>query len=298
MSPNSVGSENVIRFLAESTKKNLKELFIVQPTNLVKTLVKLFKPFISSKFWHKLHYVNDMKALYQYMSPQQIQLPITLNASGAGSPRVVVQQLDKPTKGEIFGRSLDHVMQHPMNAKEPMPLIVANAIRYLSVHGPKTEGIFRLSGKRQKLDDIKAAYDRGQIVDFSGESDVHAIAGLLKGFIRELPDPILPFNVYNKWIGAFSASDLSGTKSRMKQLLKNVPSTNLVVLSALMGLCVKISLQSQDNKMTPQNLAICWGPNILKSREVTLTTALLDAGTVNSIVSLFILHYDYFFLDL
>jgi len=270
-------------------KKNLKELFIVQPTNLVKTTMKFFKPFISNKFWRKLHYINDIKALYQFMSPQQVQLPIELNASSIDT------KSEKPTKGEIFGEHLQIVMEHPMNINESMPLIVSNAIRYLTINGPKTEGVFRLCGKLQRLEDIKAAYDRGEAVDFSGESDVHVIAGLLKSYIRELPDPLLCFHVYRQWIDSYTSSDITGTKARMKELLKKLPKTNRVILNALMGLCVKIAARSKENKMTAQNLAICWAPNILKAQEENFAVALMDAGTVNSIVSLFISNYTYFF---
>jgi len=290
------GSENVPKFawlrkcysiFSRKYKKNLKGLFVVQPTNLVKGLLKLFKPFVSNKFWRKLHYINEIKELYQYMSPQQVQLPIEL------LPREITD--GKSFKGEIFGVSLTEVMNHPMNQDQTIPLIVLNCMRFLLRNATEVEGIFRLSGRAQRIEELKHAYDRGEAVDFSSEADVHVTAGLLKLYFRELPDPLCTFTLYHEWIASNDPLDLEATKARMKELLKKLPPTNYLTLSSLMALLAMIAESSHITKMTAPNLAICWAPNILKPKEENLASVLNDANCVNSIVSLFVLHYDYFF---
>jgi len=221
------------------------------------------------------------------MSPQQVQLPIELQ------PKEIKSEKCPP--GEIFGVQLEEVMRHPMNQDQVIPLIVLNAMRYLFQNATKVEGIFRLSGRAQRLDEIKRAYNRGEAVDFSAEPDVHVIAGLLKSYFRELPDPLCCFDMYHEWISSYDVKDIQSTKTKMKTLLSRLPTTNYRTLSSLMALLSQIAQCSQETKMTPPNLAICWAPNILKPREESLTSALTDSGTVNGIVSMFITYYGYFF---
>uniref|UniRef100_A0A6B2LCK7 Rho-GAP domain-containing protein n=1 Tax=Arcella intermedia TaxID=1963864 RepID=A0A6B2LCK7_9EUKA len=246
--------------------------------------MNLFKPFISSKFWKKLHYVNEMKELYSFMDPQQIQLSINL------LPGEMIA-----SRPEIFGVGLSEVMEHPMNRDSPCPLIVLNCLRYLKKNGTETEGIFRLSGRAQRIEELKQAYNRGEVTDLSNEADVHVIAGLLKSYFRELPDPLCCHHLYPEWIAAYDPNDLENTKRNIAKILKKLPQTNLLTLSLLMGLLAEILVNSAITKMTASNLAICWAPNIIKPLQDSLTSALNDTNYITSIVSLFILHYEEFF---
>uniref|UniRef100_A0A6B2LGC1 Rho-GAP domain-containing protein n=1 Tax=Arcella intermedia TaxID=1963864 RepID=A0A6B2LGC1_9EUKA len=186
-------------------------------------------------------------------------------------------------------------MKHPMNRFKDIPIIVSNAVNYLSIHGPKTEGIFRLSGKMQTIEEIKTSYDRGVPIDFQNETEVHAIAGILKLYLRELPDPLLCFSSYKQWIESYCPTDIEGTKHKMKVLLGQLPTINRNILALLMRLCAAITVHSAENKMTFSNLAICLAPNILKAPDESLTLALMDAGTVNGVVAMFIQYYVDFF---
>ena len=56
-------------------KKNLKQLFIVHPTFWIRTSFKLFRPFLSSKFWRKLTYIDNIEQLDQYIDRDEIVLP-------------------------------------------------------------------------------------------------------------------------------------------------------------------------------------------------------------------------------
>jgi len=49
-------------------KKNLKELHVVKPTRWLKFLAACFRPFLSSKFWKKLHYVEDIQSLQKHFN--------------------------------------------------------------------------------------------------------------------------------------------------------------------------------------------------------------------------------------
>jgi len=286
------GSENIPKFaflrkcygiFSRKYKKNLKALYILQATKLVKGVVKLFKPFLSNKFWKKLHYINEVKELYQFMNPQQVQLPIELLPSSSNA------------KPDIFGVPLEESMRHPMNTYAPIPLIVLNCMKYLLKNGTQTEGIFRLSGRAQRIEELKDAYNRGEVVDFSNEPDVHVISGLLKLYFRTLPDPVCCHSLYREWIAAYNSQDMESTRIKLRAILKKLPEVNFLTLSSLMGLLSLIKESSEQTKMTAPNLAICWAPNIIRPKEESLSAALVESNIVNNIVSLLISDFIFFF---
>lgn len=63
-------------------------------------------------------------------------------------------------------------------------------------------GIFRLSGSSVRIDEYQQAFDKGVQVDLSTENDPHCVSGLLKSYFRELPEPILTFGLYDRFIAA------------------------------------------------------------------------------------------------
>eukprot|EP01125_Pyxidicula_operculata_P019694 TRINITY_DN715_c0_g1_i1.p1 TRINITY_DN715_c0_g1~~TRINITY_DN715_c0_g1_i1.p1 ORF type:complete len:601 (-),score=146.86 TRINITY_DN715_c0_g1_i1:36-1838(-) len=271
---------------SRSYKKNLKQLFVIHPSTLVKTTMKLFKPFISNKFWKKLKYIEDYKQIFQYVSPQQVKLP----------PEVILHvSKSRPAQHQIFGVPLDQVMQHPMNSKYTMPVIVMRAIDYLSKNG-KVEGVFRLSGHAQRIDQIKQMYDAGEEISFSDETDVHVIACLLKTYIRELPNPLLTYELHQQWLDAYS-NETEQAILNLRKLIKILPTPNHTILNNLIQLLHDLTLDEEKTKMSAANLAICWSPNILRSKDSSNPTkALLETTVLNGITKLFITHYKELFV--
>jgi RalA-binding protein 1 len=53
-------------------------------------------------------------------------------------------------------------------------------------------GVLRLSGSASEIERYQKRFDEGQDVDFARANvDVHVVAGLLKLFLREMPEPLL-----------------------------------------------------------------------------------------------------------
>jgi hypothetical protein len=102
--------------------------------------------------------------------------------------------------GSTFGVPLDMV---PC-ASNGVPLVVEKALQHLEVADMKTEGIFRLSGAASTVQSLKEAFDKGPVA--SGRAalaectDAHAIAGVVKLFLREMPEPLLSYALYESWI--------------------------------------------------------------------------------------------------
>jgi Rho GTPase-activating protein 1 len=259
-------------------KKNLKQLFIVYPTFWVKTIFRVFRPFVSNKFWSKLVYVDDPKKLYNYMNPTAVQLP----------EYAMTDALRAELK-RYFGVPLDRLMSHPLNEGLEMPHIVEAACRALDTpRALEQEGIFRLSGTLSRMKELRGQYDRGVLVDLDKEPEVHAVAGLLKMWLRELPDPLIPYFLYDMFIDNFDKNDIQGSRLRVANLMISIPLFNLRILDKMLRLLNKISTYSSINKMTTTNLAIVFGPNLLRPEQESPEFALFHASIIPAIVKFMI----------
>lgn len=104
--------------------------------------------------------------------------------------------------GKTFGMPLDVV---PCDT-HGVPLVIEMALQHLRARDMRTEGLFRLSGAASAVQALKDAFDRDGAVDGKAAMDAcldgHAVAGLVKLFLREMPEPLLTFELYDAWIAA------------------------------------------------------------------------------------------------
>lgn len=244
-------------------KKNLKQLFVVHPSFWVRTGFQFFRPFISSKFWKKVVYVNDVRQLYQYMSPSQVKFPLYVTS----------QPGFLKSDNVMFGQSLEFAMAHPMNNNLEVPCLVESAINAVAAHGLEIEGIFRVSGNATRIKELQDAFDKGNASDLSHE-DIHTTTGLLKRYLRELPEPLIPFSIFPSLVAVFTEQknmDPGAAEeirlATMQAVLCEIPSVSFHVLDRLTQLMSKIVALADKNKMGSSNLAIVVGPNVMYSED-------------------------------
>jgi len=156
----------------------------------------------------------------------------------------------------------------------------------------KTEGIFRLSGSVTLINELKTNVDKGNAVDLASVNDPHAVAGLLKMFLRELPEPLCTFELHEKFleIQRFHSEDML---EKSKHLLNSLPSDHRTLFLELLSLLLKVSSYSEFNKMTSQNLAIVFGPNIFRGRDESAFAAIENSQSVNELTTFLIEHAQY-----
>jgi Rho GTPase-activating protein RGD1 len=132
------------------------------------------------------------------VSPLQTSQPRTLAPSNVN---ILDSQLSS-RKGATFGVSLDDVLNRE-NAV--LPLIVAQCVLAVDEFGLRTEGIYRVSGSATTLAKLKDLFDfEPDHIDFRTPAgffgDIHAVAGILKQYLRELPEPVLTRAYYHDFI--------------------------------------------------------------------------------------------------
>ena len=70
----------------------------------------------------------------------------------------------------------------------------------LSIAGIEQEGLFRISGNKSVMEKLKASFEKTGTADLEETADVLSAAGLLKMFLRELPDSVIPDNLTRQFI--------------------------------------------------------------------------------------------------
>ncbi|CAN9508327.1 unnamed protein product [Ophioblennius macclurei] len=276
-------------------KKNLKALYVVHPTNFIRIVWNIFKPLISQKFGKKLKYVNYLAELREHLNYDQLFIPpevvrhdekLRAAQKGGASPLVKAPPPRPPLPSQQFGVSLQYIRERNRNAA--IPPVMTQTVEYLKEHGLKTEGIFRRSVHVQVIKDVQKLYNLGKPVDFAALGNIHVPAVILKAFLRELPEPLLTFRVYQQAQDILSVQS-SLRVSKCKHIVQSLPEHQLMVSRYLMGFLHMVSQESVANRMSASNLACVFGVNLLWPRHGTIC---LNALTpINIFTEILIEHF-------
>ncbi|XP_063166466.1 protein FAM13A isoform X2 [Candoia aspera] len=162
---------------------------------------------------------------------------------------------------KFFGASLQEMQQEGLS-NCGIPTVVWDIVEYLSWHGLSQEGLFRVNGNLKTVEQLRVKYESGDQVDLAAEGDVSSAASLLKLFLRELPDRVIPSAIYPKLIQLYQASQKYGLEtSDLRDLLRQMPETHYCLLKYLCHFLKRVAEHHSENKMTVSNLATVFGPN-------------------------------------
>ncbi|KAG6920068.1 hypothetical protein DXG01_010136 [Tephrocybe rancida] len=174
-----------------------------------------------------------------------------------------------------FGETLDGIirLQERKYPQQKVPIILpflADGI--LALGGLKSEGIFRVPGDADSVSELKLRIDRGYYTT-DGVNDPHVLASLMKLWLRELCDPLVPEEMYNECITS------SKDPSACVQIVERLPTINrrvvLFVVSFLQHF-LEEKVQSLT-KMTPANLALVMAPNLLRCNSELMSVVFTNA---------------------
>eukprot|EP01104_Vermistella_antarctica_P020800 TRINITY_DN9064_c0_g1_i1.p1 TRINITY_DN9064_c0_g1~~TRINITY_DN9064_c0_g1_i1.p1 ORF type:complete len:343 (-),score=76.62 TRINITY_DN9064_c0_g1_i1:36-917(-) len=196
--------------------------------------------------------------------------------------------MSTPT-GAVFGLPLETLCQQD---KDVVPICVRKLLLHLSSPGTlQLEGIFRVSAGVKALQEIKDKLDSGGDVDYDTVLDIHLVAGVLKLFLIELPEPLLTHDLYLEFIAASDQKDDNARAVESAKLMQKLPPCNFCLAAALFLFLQMMGKESESNKMTYMNLAIVFGQILLIPEEET-TEILKHAPKITNILKVIIEDYD------
>ncbi|XP_062280016.1 rho GTPase-activating protein 45 isoform X2 [Scomber scombrus] len=209
---------------------------------------------------------------------------------------------------QLFGRDF---VQSAASASDGIPFIVTKCISEIERRALKMKGIYRVNGVKTRVEKLCQAFENGKELVELSQCSPHDISNVLKLYLRQLPEPIMLFSLYHKLMGlakesmqsegdtpegeeAESSSSTPGVSrgpelvdrgantdpevlvlvDKLTDLLKELPKTNIATLRYIIRHLRRIAELEEDNKMSPNNLGIVFGPSLMRPRPTGATISL------------------------
>ncbi|KAI8263879.1 hypothetical protein K4K58_012727 [Colletotrichum sp. SAR11_239] len=169
---------------------------------------------------------------------------------------------------QAFGAPLAEAVRynHPVDINVPLPAVVYRCIQYLDAKNAiLEEGIFRLSGSNVVIKQLRERFNvEGDVNLVTDETyyDIHAVASLLKLYLRELPTTILTRDLHLEFLAVTEMSGLKEKIFALSELVQRLPQANATLLKYLIAFLIKIINNADMNKMTVRNVGIVFSPTL------------------------------------
>ncbi|XP_074420941.1 rho GTPase-activating protein 9 isoform X3 [Larus michahellis] len=214
-------------------------------------------------------------------------------------------------RDQVFGCRLDALCQRESTT---VPRFVRLCVEAVEERGLDVDGIYRVNGNLSVIQKLRFAVDRERAVTSDGRyvfpeqlsqeerlsladpewSDVHVVTGALKLFFRELPEPLVPYGLFDSFIEAVKLPDPQEQVERVAELVQSLPPPNYATLRYLLAHLCRVMERVDVNRMTRQNIGIVFGPTLLRPER---EPGSLAAGMAqqNQAVELLLAHFDRIF---
>lgn len=273
-------------------KKNLQALYLVHPTSFLKIISQVFRPVISVKFGRKINYINSLKELSEHIKLEQLSIPEQVKEYDrkiGGTNNITVPDSKPEYPTQQFGVTLQFIKQH---YKVVIPPVIRQCVEYLDKPDAlETEGIFRRSANVLKVRELKEAANRGETLTFDNP---HEAAVLLKTTLRELKEPLLTYDLYDEVMQFQSWSRDEQLRQVSILVMEKLPEDNYKLLKYTISFLSRVMERADLNKMTAQNLAVVFGPNLIWSENVTMSLSAI--GPINMFTQFLLQHHREIFI--
>ncbi|KAF3700052.1 GEM-interacting protein [Channa argus] len=206
-------------------------------------------------------------------------------------------------RGTVFGVDLSLLLR---DRPDEVPFVVLRCTSEIESRALSIQGVYRVSGSKPRIQKICQAFEmQKEQVDLSDLSP-HDITSILKHFFKELPEPLLTFDLYNDFIAVGKTiqhlserestqdtNDILDIIHNLQKLLQKLPSYCYSTLQHLMSHLHKVS-ENYENKMSSVNLGIVFGPTLLRplvSTDMSMI-ALLETSYQSVLVEFLITHHE------
>ncbi|XP_030640071.1 rho GTPase-activating protein 45 [Chanos chanos] len=198
---------------------------------------------------------------------------------------------------QLFGREFSEVAT---GSSDGIPFIIKKCICEIERRALRMKGIYRVNGVKTRVEKLCQAFENGKELVELSQSSPHDISNVLKLYLRQLPEPIMPFRLYNSLMGLAKESlqvvgpeganggkgpdlvdlgpdtepEILAMVAKVKELLTELPKENLTTLRYIARHLRRIAELEEDNKMSPSNLGIVFGPSLMRPRPSGATVSL------------------------
>mmetsp|Transcript_14866 Transcript_14866/g.37755 ORF Transcript_14866/g.37755 Transcript_14866/m.37755 type:complete len:490 (-) Transcript_14866:13-1482(-) len=183
----------------------------------------------------------------------------------------------------IFGIPLEELLVRE-GRNSYVPWLVEQCVDVLTTSKAiVSEGIFRLAPSKKTQVDLIDKLNKGVNVRLNDYS-VDDVAGLLKRFLRDLPNPVMTVELYPQFIGLWDNPSQHERLQGLKELISKLPIVYRILLQYLCGFLSDVAEHKASNRMDKRNLATIFSPILLHSAEAAFDDLLKETATASEIV--------------
>ncbi|KAI8643681.1 Rho GTPase activation protein [Parasitella parasitica] len=251
----------------ESIRKGWEILCVVSVTfPPSKNLETYLNRFVQQHFHQEK---NQLDVLSQYVSAKLVRICSRGARGKVLSAAEIERAKEAPFKPSVFGESLDAIMDLQ---KDDTKLFIPKIVTFLtqSVHdlnGSTSEGIFRVPGDADSVTEMRIRIENGNY-DSTGIDDPNVPASLLKYWLRDLAEPLIPTDLYDDCI------KYAHDKEKANDIINSLPNVNRRIALYMIRFLQDFTDPQviQHTRMNVVNLAMVFAPNFLRCPSVNLTT--------------------------
>ncbi|XP_061550006.1 rho GTPase-activating protein 21 isoform X1 [Phycodurus eques] len=256
--------------------------------------------FLGGKTDSKSHSPHSPKSEERRALRDEASPPRDRGAWKIGIPGIMRKPFEKKTPaGVTFGVRLDDCP--PAQSNRFVPLIVEVCCNVVEDRGLEYTGIYRVPGNNAAISNMQEELNTKGIADIDVQEDkwrdLNVISSLLKSFFRKLPEPLFTNEKYADFIEANRTENSVERLKELKKLIQELPDHHYETLKFLCAHLKRVSDNCEKNKMEPRNLAIVFGPTLVRTSEDNMTNMVNHMPDQCKIVENLIQQYDWFFTE-
>ncbi|KAM3586830.1 hypothetical protein VKS41_001886 [Umbelopsis sp. WA50703] len=201
----------------------------------------------------------------------------------------------KDARGSVYGADISELMP-----SGNIPVVVEKCIEEIERRGLEEVGIYRVAGSGETVSELRQQLNRYAATVNLGDDhwiDINVVADALKQFFRELPEPLLTYERYGDFMKASALEDHDERVLAIKRITKQLPPNNYHLLKRVIEHFVVVTDYEASNHMYATNLAIVFGPTLLRPvpGPISFATTMANIGHQQNIVKNLITHYHFVF---
>lgn len=227
--------------------------------------------------------------------------PDTDTDGALSAPMLSVPTLSAPTLGNpaLYSQTLE---ERAAYEHRDIPYIISACLAEVTRRGLICEGIYRVSGSAAEIDRLERFFVSADSACAATDSaapmlrgaDIHAVAGLLKRYLKKLPNPVIPYAQYEHFLRVCTGS-AQDQISVMKQILTQLPHANWQVLSELTAHLGAVAANQRFTKMTTGTLATVFAPTLARADGENPQREILDNAAKTRAIELMLVYSQTFF---
>jgi len=200
-------------------------------------------------------------------SSSNVSLQLSFDCDGTkGAVMSRIQDLQSQAcVNMLFGVKLETLMQSKSQQTHGIPSIIDETCAVLEAKWLTLEGLFRISASKAELTEMRNRLDNGIPVNYN-QFNGHSVAGILKFWLRSMPEPLIPFSMYHDFLNALAGRSPEDGVKNLTGLVRRLPALNRQCLHRIMCMLKQVMDHSSENMMNAGNISIVFSPLLLRDR--------------------------------